>query len=233
VSGLHVLGAILCAGFSRRMGRPKLLLPLKDGRPLVAHTIAQAAAARSVQAWCVTVNPGIPGVAEVVDRAERLWLPGRLRVLHVPEAGEGMAASLRAAAGEAKRVKADALLVLLGDQPGVSPTVIDYVVRRFHETQAFVVRTRYADGPGHPVLLASALYPELLQLHGDEGARSVVRRYTERTAWVEGPGPCPPDIDTMEDYTRLLGEAADTADKGAETDGRHIALDESSFRDSG
>jgi molybdenum cofactor cytidylyltransferase len=66
-----------------------------------------------------------------------------------------------------------------------------------------IAAPRYADGLGNPVLFAASVFPELLALPGDRGARAVVERDPSRLAVVDIRSSMPRDIDTPEDYERL------------------------------
>ena len=62
---------------------------------------------------------------------------------------------------------------------------------------------RYQDGPGNPVLFDRAIFPELLALTGDQGARPVIARDPERVEWVHLARPMPADVDTPADYEKI------------------------------
>ena len=98
---------------------------------------------------------------------------------------EGMAASLRAgieAVGDAA-----AVVVVLGDQPLLSPAAVARVVEaRGGDSDA--VRATYGGVPGHPVLLERALFPGVRQLTGDEGARSLLAGARVREVACDGLG---------------------------------------------
>jgi molybdenum cofactor cytidylyltransferase len=76
-----------------------------------------------------------------------------------------------------------------------------YAVR---DTDKVIAAPRYRDGLGNPVLFRAAVFPELLAVGGDRGARSVVGREAGRVAVVPFDYPMPDDVDTPEDYARLL-----------------------------
>jgi molybdenum cofactor cytidylyltransferase len=65
------------------------------------------------------------------------------------------------------------------------------------------VAPRYQDGPGNPVLFDRAIFPELLALTGDQGARPVIARDPGRVEWVRVERPMPPDVDTPADYEKI------------------------------
>jgi molybdenum cofactor cytidylyltransferase len=83
--------------------------------------------------------------------------------------------------------------------------MIDAVIAEFRSSRADVAQARYAGAiPGHPVLFAGSLVPELMEITGDEGGRGVMRHHEVR--YVEFDANPPPDIDTEADYQRVLDE---------------------------
>jgi molybdenum cofactor cytidylyltransferase len=117
------------------------------------------------------------------------------------EWAEGMASSMRC--GIAACAGAEAAIVALGDQPGIDPGLVGRLVEAFRAGAPLAVPVE-GEERGHPVLFARALFPELLALRGDVGARDVVARHWEAAAKV--PGRHLPDIDTPADYDACVAE---------------------------
>ena len=186
------IGILLAAGISRRFGAAdKLLHSLPDGRP-----IALAAAYNLVQALPVSiavVQPDNPQLAQLLHDAG----------LHVlPCASAGMADSLAAAVKACDRfAAAPGYVVALADMPYLRAQTIAAVAEGLRH--APICAPLFEGKRGHPVAFATALRDELLALHGDEGARSVLQRYkTEvRLLDCDDPGVLA-DIDTPADLGR-------------------------------
>ncbi len=200
-----VAGLILAAGASRRMGRPKLLLEV-EGRPLIQHAVD--AAARSTLDPVVVV---LGSDADAVRRAVRV--PERRFSFIVNEGfAEGQSSSLRVGLGRMPD-EVVAAAILLADQPAIGTEVIDTVVARFFAGDKPAARPVYTSAasriPGHPVVLARSLWPELMRLEGDQGARAILARHPERLLEIELDGAAPEDIDTPEAYRRALDRARD------------------------
>ena len=175
------------------MGRPKLLLEL-EGRPIIRHVVERVVSSGIRQVLVVT-GP------EHEDLARALHgLPVQLVVNETPEAGQGSSVS---AGVRALPAGTTAVLIALGDQPGVPAEVIPSLLDALKIPGKSVAAPRYADGLGNPVLFAAAILFELLALPGDRGARAVVERDPSRLAEVEIASPMPRDIDTPEDYESL------------------------------
>jgi len=180
----------------------KQLLPL-EGRPLLQHVIDHSLASRLDEVILVLGNQ-----AEEVQAALTLPTLEALRVVVNSHFAAGQSSSLRAGL-RATSPRAGGAAILLGDQPGVTRETIDRVVERFAEGDALAVRPEYraAEGcvPGHPVIIARAVWHELESLRGDEGARTLLRAHPEWLDALSLEGPPPPDVDTWSDYERLRG----------------------------
>lgn len=196
-SGSKVYLIVLAAGESRRLGRPKQLLKL-DGTELVAHVVERAQA-----------SP-IDGV-KVVTGAHRAAVESAIEDRDVttvfnPVFAEGQGTSLAAGVRALPDI-ADAVIVLLGDMPAISPDVIFALARLWREHRPVAAIARYRSGRGHPVLFDRELFPELQQLAGDEGARQLLKRLGDRVVEIPVDADEPPqDVDTEEDWERLQRE---------------------------
>ncbi len=191
-----VSGIVLAAGRSSRLGRPKQLLSL-GGEPVLRHVIRRALHSRLAE---VIVVLGYE--AEQIVRA--VGVLGQRTVVN-PEYAKGQSTSVRAGLA-AVDPRADAAIFLLGDQPGIEPSLIDRLIERFESTGALIVQPAYEGRPGNPVLFARSLFPELASIGGDEGARSLVRRRRRDVVLVPLNYPAPLDIDTEDDYRLVASE---------------------------
>jgi molybdenum cofactor cytidylyltransferase len=186
-----VIGAVvLAAGEGARFGGPKQLAEL-DGRPLLEHALIALAAVPAVERIVVVLGARTDEIRERVD------LHGA-EVVECPAWAEGQAASLRA--GLTALDDVDGALILLGDQPGITPAAIEAVLAHFDGTRA--LRAVYDGAPGHPVVMPRALVPSALELQGDEGARELLEEAGVRR--IEVGHLCQPiDVDTPADLDRL------------------------------
>ncbi len=183
---------VLAAGGSRRLGRPKQLLDFR-GATLLDATLATARAAGADQ-----VVVALGGAADEV--AERVDLAG-LDVVLNPDFGDGCATSIRTAL---TRVRDDAagVVLLLGDQPGVTPETVRALVAGAAGHAVGVCA--YDDAPGHPLWFDRSMFATLSGLHGDKAVWKIVEA-DEDVVHVPVPGPVPRDVDTWADYQALLG----------------------------
>jgi molybdenum cofactor cytidylyltransferase len=188
-----IVGIVLAAGLSRRMGKTKLLLPL-DGKALVR--------------WAVEgLRPYVDGVIVVTppdDAALRIALDGldvTFATNERPEEGQGTSI---AAGARALPADAEAVVIALGDQPRLPTGLLATLRETFERAGKPIVAPVYQGTQGTPVIFAASLFDELRALEGDAGARALVRRDPSRVAVVTIDAPMPPDVDTPEDYARLV-----------------------------
>jgi molybdenum cofactor cytidylyltransferase len=184
----RVTGLVLAAGGSRRLGRPKQLLPYGDAT-LLDHALATARACAFDQLVCV-LGGGAEAVRSAVD------LSGA-DVVENHDFGTGCSSSIAAALG-AVEDSCDVLVLMLGDQPGVTPATVAALLDG--RGDAPLAACRYEDGRGHPLAFARGTFAELAALHGDKGVWKLLDRRASEVVDVPVAGPVPRDIDTWEDY---------------------------------
>jgi molybdenum cofactor cytidylyltransferase len=183
-----VTGLVLAAGGSKRLGQPKQLLPFGE-TTLLDHVLSVARRCPFDQALCV-IGGGGPEVRGVVD------LDG-FEVLDNPAFGEG-------------DERADVLVLMLGDQPGITPEAVAALIAG--RGDADLAACAYEDGRGHPFAFSRAVFGDLATLHGDKGVWKLMDRAGEAVVDVPVSGAIPLDVDTWEDYEAVLATlSADTA----------------------
>jgi molybdenum cofactor cytidylyltransferase len=180
-----ITGVVLAAGEGRRFGGTKQLAPV-DGKPLAQHAIDALGAAGVDELLVVTGHD-----ADTVEQA--LVLPDEGRFVRNTAYRDGQATSLAAAFHEVDD-DSEASVVLMADQPGITPGDVLALTERFRATRKQIVRLRFADGPG-PALLSREIYAEAGHLHGDVGARVLMASHPEWIEEVDVGRHAPPDID--------------------------------------
>ncbi len=196
MSGGKSAGVVLAAGGSSRMGSPKQLLPV-HGRPLLELVVSEVSASRLDQ---VLVVLG----ANAAELLRRVRL-GRTQPVVNPDHAAGMSSSLKAGL-RALPADIERATIILGDQPAVSAALLDELLD-LQESSGRPAAALSFDGLLHPpVLLGRELWADLMSLEGDVGCRRLIRARPELVAAlpVRGDSHHPVDVDTPEDYQRLL-----------------------------
>jgi CTP:molybdopterin cytidylyltransferase MocA len=187
----RVAGLVLAAGGSLRFGSPKQLA-LFQGRPLVEWPLEALAAAG--------IEPRVLVLGAAAEEIEpRIELAGA-KVVRCAEWEEGQSASLRTGVRSLEKGDAEALVVVLGDEPLLSAEAVRRVVVARGDLPA--VRATYSGTPVHPTLIERELWPQLLALRGDHGAAGVLGE-SGFTAVACDDLASPVDIDTPDDLKTL------------------------------
>ena len=172
-----IAALVLAAGGSSRMGGPKQLMEL-DGKTLLRRAVETAIAS---QAGGVVV---VLGKEWERMAGETKGLAGTVVVN--PEWQVGMSSSLQAGLA-ALPDDAEAVLITLCDQPLVTAEHLRQLLTLFLESGKPVAASRYAGALGVPAVVARSLFPELMQLTGDVGARRVIQAHADEAAVMDLP----------------------------------------------
>jgi molybdenum cofactor cytidylyltransferase len=174
---------------------PKLLLHMPDGRSILSHAAANALALGPL-CVVVVVRPDLPALLESLDGLPVMSVPN-------PRYAEGMGTSL-AAGVAALPDDAQAVLVLLGDEPDVSHDIVRRLVESYLSSKAAITVPMYGGQVGPPTLFSRELFADLAALQGDVGGRQLFALYPDRVCRVPfANDERPKDIDTPEDLARL------------------------------
>jgi len=190
-----VTGLVLGAGGSSRLGRPKQLLPYRD-TTLLGHVVGTARACRFDQ-----IVVAIGGAAD--DVGASVDLEGADVVVNEAY-GAGCSSSIAAALGTVDP-RCDVIVLMLGDQPGVTAAAVATLLAA--RGDAPLALCRYDEGRGHPIAFARSTFAELADLHGDKGVWRLLGRRAGEVTEVEVAGHMPLDVDTPEDYRAVLAQA--------------------------
>lgn len=202
---------LLAAGSSSRMGseRHKLLLPL-DNRPVLAHVIDASLAS---QARPILVVLGYQS-DEVRSRIKHYTNHDQITIVVNALYQQGMSSSLRVGiktllANDYRKknnsYQVDSALIVLGDQPLITPKIIDTLITAYRATGKAIVAPLYKGKRGSPVLFDKCLFSELMEVTGDEGGRTVLERHRAELELIEmGDAQANYDVDTWEAYEQVV-----------------------------
>jgi molybdenum cofactor cytidylyltransferase len=210
-TSLSTAAIILAAGSSSRMGggRHKLLLPLDD-RPVLAHVIDATLAS--------IARPIIIVLGHQADQVRTQIKPNTtspsIMLVENTDYLQGMSTSLRMGVQmlishsyrkASLSYHVDSALILLGDQPMITPQVIDTLITAYRTTGRTIVAPLYNGKRGSPVLFDESLFPELIEVTGDEGGRTVIEHHRQEVEVVEmGDALANYDVDTWEAYQQVV-----------------------------
>jgi molybdenum cofactor cytidylyltransferase len=185
---------ILGAGASQRVGEPKQLLPFAD-TTLLGWVIRQTQQALTLDERIVVLGRSADEIRERVNF-------GDARVVENPVFGEGCASSYLAGIA-ALDSRCEAIMIILGDQPGITPQIIDRLANDWRNADAPIAMCSYQGRKGHPLLFARSLFDQLETLHGDKAAWKLVDAHASSVLEVHLELPLPEDINTREDFERI------------------------------
>lgn len=192
-----ISGLVLAAGLSKRMGRPKQQVMLR-GRPMLDYAVRSFLASKAGEVL-VVLRPGITWQA-----------PESVKTVMNSESSSGISSSLRAGL-KALGQQSEGVVVGLGDKPAVLASTIDRLILSHESSDAGILVPTFHGTRGNPVLFVRSLYPSLLKLQGDEGARALMERIpaSVKEVPVDDEGilldvNTPADVPTMEEVLARL-----------------------------
>jgi molybdenum cofactor cytidylyltransferase len=189
-----ISGLILGAGASQRFGEPKQLLPFAD-TTLLGWVVRQAQRAATLDEVVVVLGRSADEIRKSVDF-------GNAHVVENPVFTEGCASSYRAGIA-ALDSHADAIMIILGDQPGITPEIFNRLADEWRRSDAPIALCSYQGRKGHPMIFARSLFDQLETLHGDKAAWKLIERHASAVLEVPLSLPFPEDINTREDFERI------------------------------
>ena len=191
---------LLAAGESKRMGRPKQLLAWQ-GKTLLQHVLENLIHSNADEIILVLGHE-----AEAIRKSLTEF---QIKIVINPDYQQGMASSLRQGL-LAMDPTSEAFLVMLADQPGIGPEIMNRMIRDFQraDPKRGIVRPVYRGLRGHPVLIGVRYLEEALQLQGDVGARQILVNHPEDILEIDvDQDVVLKDIDTPEEYQKYMNQA--------------------------
>lgn len=195
------IGAIiLAAGQSKRMGEPKLFLPYQ-GIPII-HYPVEIAVQHKLEPIVVVGGKYYHQLKKELESFHQ-----SISVMYNEQYEDGMSTSLITGINSVDG-ELDAVLIFLGDQPLVADQVVKKLIDTYQKNREkgiYIVRPRYEQRPGHPILFDKRLFKQFQYLNGDEGGRSIIKTNEEHLLYVDfEQSAWNLDIDTKQDYEYLI-----------------------------
>ncbi len=207
MSNLQIIGILLTAGFSRRMGINKLSLPLGSSN---IGSLCLTAAVQSMLDHVLVVKKKGDSLDWIDSRLKEEDWKSRWTACTCENSPIGQAYSLKAGMREAIKLEADAVVMLLGDQPFLTSKWMDEMIHTYRRAIELggspdFVAAEFDGLKRPPVLFSKSVFTKLLELNGDHGGRHLIRNDRHSGITI----PCEDqtaffDIDTKEDYQKAL-----------------------------
>lgn len=170
-----IYGIILAAGESKRMGKVKLTLPLGDKQ--LIEWVLQVVKLTPLDKYFLVVRPEDK---ELIKTGEK-W--GAEIVLN-PDFRKGMSTSIKKALQKINTQEAEGFFLILGDQPLITSTIINKLIKSFSSGKREIVVPYFKDKRGNPVLFDICWKDELMAVTGDVGGRVLIKAHPEKVKRV-------------------------------------------------
>ncbi len=195
---------ILAAGSASRMKKPKMLLPFRNTN-LLSHLLREVQAIRPDHS-CLVTGMYHAIISDTLQQEET-------DMVYNEHWATGMSSSIKK--GLDTLLKKDQalsdLFIVVSDQPFLDRNLLLNMKALRTESKKGIIAARYGAVTGTPVLFNKKYFSELMNLEGDTGARSILKRHTADTATVDFPAGSI-DIDTPEDYEKLCAQMKNLKD---------------------
>ncbi|MEL6223856.1 MAG: nucleotidyltransferase family protein [Cyanobacteria bacterium J06627_8] len=191
---------ILAAGASRRMGQPKQLLSYR-GQTLLSHVI-QCALASSCSSVIIVLGAHSSKIAPTIEQFS-------IEIIINSDWHQGVSSSIRCGLNYLREKSIGGVIFLTCDQPFISTEIIERLIRLYDQSNQPIIASQYGKIVGIPCLFTCSVYPELMQVQGDSGAKSIIKKNRSRIATVEFPRGAI-DLDTPADYQQFIREQSST-----------------------
>ncbi len=191
----RVAGILLAAGASTRMGKTKQLLPL-GGKTLIERVLIEALTSE-LDKVVLVLGYQAGDIKKIITPP---FPQPKLSIIENRQFKQGISSSIIAGLSEIENTH-DHAMILLGDMPFIDRDLINLLLRRYLQSGLPIGAIKGKERPAHPMIFSRELYPELLILRGDVGARALFTKYKDQVCLIEPEGPYDGrDIDTPEDY---------------------------------
>ncbi len=190
-----MIGIILAAGFSRRMGKNKLILPFKNNT-IIESVIKETMASKLEEIYIVCQEGKVKDIGSKYS----------INIILNKRANEGQSTSIVEALRQIEDInKYDSFMFLMGDQPLINKDFLNEMINFYYDNKYSILVPVYNSKRGTPVIFSSTWREKLLDLKGDEGGRQIIKKYGEEVLeYKVDSESLGVDIDNLEDYNKVL-----------------------------
>ena len=181
---------ILAAGASSRMrGRDKLF-EVVEGKPILTRLVHFAQGCGAV--YVTLPDPNHP--------RHKLLTDTQAVPIYVPDAADGMSASIKRACAAVSETSAKGMMILTGDLPDLTEAHFAQICTEWVKDETRYIQAKDRDGkPGHPVIIPKSGWNDIETLQGDIGLRNILRKKRIEYVSFKDNGPTL-DLDTTEEW---------------------------------
>ncbi len=192
-----IVAIILAAGESKRMGYPKMLLPL-NGKTMLGNVIGNIEGSE-INNIIVVLGAEKTAILDVVCKTSA-------KSCYNDNYKDGMLSSVKCGFRNIPS-DSDAVLVFQGDQPLILPNVINEVIVAHRSSDKGIVIPVYRNKRGHPLLICKQYFAEIEGLDNSEGLRSLAIKFSDDVLEIETNSPgILRDFDTFEEYKKEVNQ---------------------------
>ena len=168
---------LLAAGASSRLGQPKQLLPF-GSQTLLGKMAEVALSAR--------LGPVVAVLGAFYEKTAAALNGLDVEVVKNENWADGMGGSIARGVRhlEHRYPETEALIIMLCDQPFVTPELLSQLVETQEKREAMIVASSYGGTIGPPVLFTSLLFGELASLKGKHGAKTIIRQIRDSLSTI-------------------------------------------------
>lgn len=193
---IRISGILLAAGESKRMGKPKLILNL--GKSNIINATIDNLLKSEIYELIIVLGHEAQKIESSLSTQDK-----RIKFVTNKNYREGMSTSIKCGVLTTSK-ESEAFLIALGDQPLISPKVINRLIEKYQSSKVGIVTVMHKSFRGHPVLISKKYVKELLSLNGDIGARDFLKQHLDDTASIKIESSEEFfDIDRTQDYEEL------------------------------
>lgn len=187
-----ITGIILASGFSKRMGRDKLLIEI-DGEKIIERVIKACYKSKLDEIILIYRTEDIKEIGRKYS----------IKAIYNENAHLGQSEGLKL--GVKASMNAESYMFLVGDQPFLTSEIINKLIEEYNQTNSSIILPYYNGHRGMPMIISSIYRDELLNIVGDIGGRDIIKKNPSKIKKVhieeEKMGI---DIDTIDDLKRII-----------------------------